>query len=1087
MKFRIACFCFLVLAVVSLVCPAAETRLMHQPALSQNHIAFIYANDLWIADREGKNPRRLTIDEGVESNPAFSPDGKLLAFSAQYEGNADVYLLPVEGGVPKRLTYHPGEDRVLSFTPDGRHILFASGRNVFSNRYTQFFTVSIDGGMPEQLKIPNAYAGGYSPDGQQMAYNPLYPAFLQWKNYRGGTVSTIWILRLSDSFVEKVKQPEGRCNDYLPQWLNQKIYFLSDRNGEFNLFHFDPKSKEVRQLTQHRDFPVLNFSGTADTILYEQAGYLHLLDIRSGKSKKLGIAISADLPFVRPRYVKGSRYIQNVSISPTGARALFNMRGDVVTVPAEKGDPRNLTQTPGVHERSAKWAPDGQQIAYFSDESGEYELYIRQQDGKQDTRKWKLGGSGFYEAIAWSPDSRKICFRDNSLTLYWIELQSGTIKKIASDVLYAPSGLNSIRGSWSPDSKWIAYTLVTKSFMQSVYVYSLEKGQSFAITDGMSEVSEPIFDRSGKYLYFLASTDAGPVKQWFDMSNADMRATNAMYLVTLRQDIPSPLAKESDEERKAEKKEGTGKTSEPKDAGEGGDAAEKEAAFAIDLEGIGNRIVPIPLPAGSYSVLQTGKEGEIYYLERNGSDRKLCRYDLKKKKSETIVEKLDGYELSFDRNKIFYSIAGSFFITTADAKVEAGKGRLDLDAVELPADPRQEWPQIYREAWRTNRDYFYDPNFHGADWPAMKEKYAVFLDHLTCRQDLNRVIQWMCSELVVGHHRVYGGDTFVEKKSVPVGLLGADYAVENGRYRFRKIYTGLNWNPDLRSPLGEPGSEVKTGEYLLAVGGKDLVPPMNLYGLFENTSGKLVEIRVGPHADGSNSRILTVVPIPNEYALRNRDWVEGNMKKVHDATGGRVAYVYVPNTSTLGHAYFKRYFFPQADKEAIIVDERFNGGGSIADYYIDILKRRYIAHWAMRYGIDFRTPGAMIEGPKVLIADETAGSGGDLFPWMWRKFHLGPIVGKRTWGGLVGILGFPPFLDNGGITAPNLAIWTEEGWVVENEGVPVDIEVDQLPAEVNQGKDPQLDKAIQVILDELKKNPPKKPTRPPYPVRVRKS
>lgn len=1083
MKKLIFCFCLLI--VLSTILSAKETRLMTQPAVSQNNIAFIYANDLWVADLNGQNAKRLTVDEGFESNPVFSPDGKWIAFSAQYDANTDVYLIPVEGGVPKRLTYHPGEDRVLGFSPDGKKVLFASSRNVFSNRYNQFFTISVEGGMPEQLKIPNGFTGTFSSDGKMMAYNPLSPAFLQWKNYRGGTVSTIWTIKLSDYSIEKVAQPDSRCNDYMPKWFNDKIYFLSDRNGEFNLFHFDPKAKEIKQLTLHKDFPVLNFGGTSDKIIYEQAGYLFVYNIKEGKGQKLNIEFSADLPFVRSRYVKGLNYIRNFSVSPTGARAVFEDRGEIVTVPAEKGDPRNITNTTDVHERSARWSSDGQQIAYFSDESGEYALHIKKQDGKGETKKYKLNGSGFYEFIFWSPDNQKICFRDNSLTLYWIDLKSGDIKKVASDVLYAPSVLNTIHGTWSPDSKWIVYTLVNRTFTQTVYVYSLDQDKSFAVTDGMSDVNEPIFDKSGKYLYFFSSTDAGPRKQWFDMSNADMRTTDAIYLVTLRKDIPSPLAKESDEEKIVEKKDTETKPADKKEVKEE-DKSKKETPVTIDFDGINYRVVCLAIPTGDYSRLQVGNEGEIYYVETVGQDRKLHKYDLKKKKDEVILDKLDNYEISFDKNKILYSSSNSYFITAVSPKVEAGKGKLNLDAVELFVEPRKEWKQIYEEAWRVNRDYFYDPNFHGADWKAMKEKYSVFLDHLTCRSDLNRMIQWMCSELAVGHHRVGGGDFFVDPKNVPVGLLGADYSVENGKYRFKKIYGGLNWTPDLKCPLTEPGVDVKEGEYLLAVNGVELVPPANLYSYFENTSGKIVEIKVGPNPDGSGSRTVNVVPIPNEYNLRNRDWVEGNMKKVHEATDGKVAYVYVPNTSTLGHTYFKRYFFPQADKDAIIVDERFNGGGSIADYYIDILKRQYISHWAMRYGEDFKTPGASILGPKVLITDETAGSGGDLFPWMWRKFGLGPIIGKRTWGGLVGILGFPPFIDGGNVTAPNLAIWTEDGWVVENEGVPVDIEVEQLPSEINKGKDPQLEKAIQVVLDELKKNPPKKMERPPYPIRVRK-
>jgi len=1074
-----------------------DTMLLSQPAISSSRIAFVYAGDLWVADINGKGVRRLTTDIGVESNPFFSQDGSLIAFSAQYEGNIDVYLVPVEGGIPKRLTWHPGPDIVQRFTPDGQAVLFTSPRATFTNRYTQLFTVPIKGGYPEALKIPNAFRATYSPDGTRIAYNPLYDAFTQWKHYRGGTVSVIWIYKFSDHSVEKIPQPEGRSNDAGPMWIGDKIYFRSDRNREFNLFSYDLKTKEIKQLTQHADFPVLNASAGAGKIIYEQGGYLHIYDPEKAQSTKLTIGVAADLLELRERYVKGARYIRNASISPSGARVVFEFRGEIVTVPAEKGDPRNLTNSTSSHERSAVWSPDGKSIAYFSDESGEYELHVRSQDGKGDVKKFKMIGAGFYDSSVWSPDSQKISYADNSRTLYWVDLKTGVSKKIASEYLYGPSRIKTIYSSWSPDSKWIAYTLNTEAYIQKVYVYSIEKDKSFPITDGLSEVSEPVFDESGKYLYFFCSTDAGPVKQWFDLSNADMRMTSSIYLAVLKKDVPSPLAKESDEEKGVEKKEEKGPQKEvkgsPKEEKPKEPSPKPAETFSIDFEGLNHRIIALPLPSGSYRDLQAGEADQIYYLEDapvpdggfgpGGRLATLHRYDLKTRKDEVIMSDVNNYLLSADKKKILYVSRDAWGIVSSAAKVEPGQGKMNIESIEVRIDPLAEWNQVFHEAWRINRDYFYAPNMHGVDWNAMRKKYAVFLPHLGCRNDLNRVIQWMCSELAVGHHRVGGGDFLNQPKSVPGGLLGADYSIENGRYRFKKVYGGLNWNPELRSPLTEPGVDVKEGEYLLAVSGKELRPPANIYSFFENTAGKIVEITVGPNPDGTGSRTVLAVPIADEYALRNRDWVEGNLRKVEEATGGRVAYVYVPNTSTLGHTYFKRYFFPQSYKDAIIVDERFNGGGSIADYYIDILRRPFISYWNMRYGADLKTPSGSIQGPKVMLIDETAGSGGDLLPWMFRKFGLGELIGKRTWGGLVGTLGFPVLMDGGSVTAPNLAIWTEDGWVVENEGVPPDIEVEQWPADVIAGRDPQLEKAIQVIMEELKKNPPKKLKRPPYPIK----
>ena len=1058
-----------------------DTKLMSQPAICRNHIAFVYAGDLWVTDIDGANVRRLTSDDGLESNPVFSPDGKLIAFSAQYDGNTDVYVVPVEGGVPKRLTWHPDPDNIRGFTPDGAAVLFASPRFVFTRRYTQLFTVSVKGGFPEALPIPNAYQATYSPDGTRLAYTPLSERFRQWKHYRGGTVSRIWLYTSSDHSVEQIPQPEGRCNDTDPMWIGDKVYFRSDRNGEFNIFSFDTKSKVIKQLTSYTDFPILDASAGEDNIIYEQAGHLHVYNIRAGQSKKLTIGVAADLLEVRPRYVKGTEYIRNASISPSGARAVFGFRGEIVTVPAEKGDPRNLTNTTGVHERNPVWSPDGKSIAYFSDESGEYQLFIQPQDGKGKVRKFKLGGSGFYAAPVWSPDSRKISFTDNARTLYWLDVKTGAVKKIASETLYEPGAFGTVRGVWSPDSKWIAYTLNTAAYFQRVYLYSIAQNKSYSVTEGLSDVSDVVFDESGKYLYFFASTDAGPIKHWFAMSNADMRMTRAIYLATLRKDIPSPLAKESDEEEGPEQEE------------EKEDDKKKKAVetLSIDFDGLSDRIISLPVTAGNFFSLRAGTEGHIYYLEApptaagpgaNGTD--LHKYDLEEREDKVILSEVNSYQLSADNKKILYRSGDSWGIAPLADQIESDKGELKADAIEVLIDPRAEWDQIFHEVWRINRDYFYATNMHGADWNAMRKKYSPFLPHLACRSDLNRVIQWMCSELAVGHHRVGGGDFYHDPEEVPGGLLGADYAIKNRRYQFKKVYGGLNWNQELRSPLTEPGVGVKAGEYLLAVNGEELFSSTNLFSLFENTAEKIVEITVGPNPNLKKSRTVKVVPVPSESALRNRDWVEGNIKKVDKATGGRVAYVYVPNTTTLGHTYFKRYFFPQAHKDAIIVDERFNGGGLVADYYIDILRRPFICNWHMRYGADLKTPSASIQGPKVMLIDETAGSGGDLLPWMFRKLKLGKLIGKRTWGGLVGMLGFPVLMDGGSVTAPNLAIWAEDGWVVENVGVPPDIEVEQWPAEVIAGHDPQLEKAIEVIMGELQANPPVKMKRPPYPVRV---
>ncbi|HEY6615154.1 MAG TPA: PDZ domain-containing protein [Vicinamibacterales bacterium] len=1091
----------------------ADTRLLTQPAISASHVAFIYAGDLFVADlgatENPTNVRRLTTDDGVESNPVFSPDGRTIAFSAQYDGNTDVYTVPVSGGAPTRLTWHPGADIVQTVTPDGTAVLFTSQRATFTGRYSQLFTVPIQGGIEEALPIPNAARATYSPDGQRIAYSPIAPRHQQWKQYRGGTVSRLWLYNTRGHAIEKVPQPASRSNDVDPMWIGDTVYFLSDRNGEFNVFAYDTNARQVRQITKHADFPVLTASSGAGRIVYEQAGALHLLEPQAGSSKRLTIGVASDLRETRPRFVKGARWIRDAVLSPTGARAAFGFRGEIVTVPGEKGDVRNLTNSVDAHDRFPAWSPDGRSIAWFSDKAGEYQLYIGSQDGKGEPRAIKVMGAGFYNAPVWSPDSQKIAYFDNSESVYWLDVKSGVSKKVAAQPIYGPVVI--ISYAWSPDSKWLAYAMDNESLITTVYVHSTEQAKSFQVSDGLSDVRDPVFDKSGKYLFFLASTDAGPVKDWFAQSNADMRATFGIYLAVLPNDQVSPLARESDEEKPADPAKPDSEK-QPRDVAADKSAQEKPAAptpedktprekdapFRIDIEGLEYRILDLPIPAADLSNLQVGTAGQIYYLKTADGNAALAnvvgsgspgrsslnRYDLTTRKNDTLLPEVSDYVVSADGKKLLYRNGNAWSIVPTTRAIQPAEGRIGVDAIEVRVDPRAEWKQIFDEAWRINRDYFYAPNMHGVDWAKQREKYAAFLPHAATRADLNRVLQWMSSELSVGHHNVGGGDSLTEPRNVPGGLLGADYEIANGRYRLKKVFGGLNWNPQLRAPLTEPGVNAKAGEYLLAVNGRDLKPPTNVYSLFENTSGKIVELTLGPNADGAGSRTVQVVPVASEAALRNRDWVEGNLKKVDKATGGRVAYVYVPNTGGSGHTYFKRYFYPQVRKDAIIVDERFNGGGSVADYYIDILRRPFIANWAMRYGEDFKTPFASIQGPKAMIIDETAGSGGDLLPWMFHKYKMGPLVGQRTWGGLVGILGFPVLMDGGNITAPNLAVWTpEDGWVVENEGVPPDIEVEQTPADVIAGRDPQLEKAIEVVMADLKKNPPAKVVRPPYPVR----
>ncbi|WP_246173818.1 S41 family peptidase [Limnoglobus roseus] len=1129
-----------------------DTRLLSMPAVSAKKIAFVYGEDLWTADLDGKNARRLTTDLGVESYPVFSPDGSILAFSGQYDGNVDVYTLPVEGGSPTRLTYHPSADVVRGFTPKGE-ILFSSNRNVFSTRHSQLFTLPLAGGMATQLPIPWGFEACYSPDGKYIAYTPVRDATPQWKHYRGGTHSRIWVYDVATHDVVEIPQPKDRCNDLDPNWLGDTIYFRSDRAGEYNVFAFKPNghkpaTEDVKQVTEFKDFPVLDINHGDDRLILEQAGYLHLLKPGETSPTRLKVSIATDSPEARTRFVKGAKYARDASVSPSGSRAVIEFRGEIVTVPAEKGDPRYLTSTPGVHERSPSWSPDGKTIAYFSDEGGEYHLVLAPQSGKGDKKTIKMTGGGFYYGTTWSRDSKKLLYVDNSQSLFWLDVESGKITKIVS----AQDGLG--RGvsnsSWSPDNKWVTYSMETPAKVGRVYVYSLEQNKSFPVTDGLNEAVSPAFDAGGKYLYFLSSSDTGMSKHGFSQSASDVRSPRfSVYMAVLQKDVPSPFLRESDEEKGIqpmtpgnparrpmiddEKKEEPKKKDEPKKDEPKKDAPKPDEEpkktepkpanqFRIDFAGIDQRIIALPMPSGSYGSLQAGAANQVFVLSRpegggrgegGGGGGTLMKFDVEARRVSTVQAGVGSYELTPDGRKMLYSQGGDWYITStsggggaapaaapalggsrrggggAAAPAEStggGGGKLNLDAIEVRVDPRAEWKQIFHEAWRINRDFFYDPNMHGADWPAVEKKYEPFLEHVNNGGDLYKVIRWMLSELAVGHSYTTPGERVNEKKTVGGGLLGADYEVSDGRYRFKKIYSGLNYTSELRSPLTAPGVNVKEGDFLLAVRGVDLKAPTEIYSLFENAAGKSIELTVGPTADGKNSRTVTVEPLSNELALRNREWVEGNLRKVAKATDGKVGYVYVPDTAGQGVAYFKRYFYPQVDKDALIIDERFNSGGQIADYYIDTLRRPFASYWAPRYGSEWRSPSAAVFGPKVMIADEGAGSGGDMLPYMFKKFKLGPVVGKRTWGGLVGISGYPVLMDGGTVTAPNFAIWTpEEGWIVENEGVAPDYDIDMLPKDLIAGKDPQLEKAIELALEALKNEPKKEIKRPDYPKRAK--
>jgi tricorn protease len=1052
--------------------------LLRHPTISRTQIVFSFADDLWSVSREGGDAIRLTTGAGIESEPVFSPDGSQIAFTGEYDGNVDVFVMPASGGTPKRLTYHPAPDRLVGWTPDGKQVIFSSGRSSYSN-FSRLFTIPAEGGVETQLPLDRAVECSYSPDGTRLAYVPTDQWQRAWKRYRGGQTKPIWIATLSDSSVAKI--PRNNSNDFNPMWVGDTIFFLSDRNGPVSLFAYDTKSKQIVEVVKNDGLDFKSASAGTDAIVYEQFGSLHIYDLKTRKEHALNVRIAGDLPGVRTHFRKfAPNEIRAAGISPTGARAIFVAHGEIFTVPAEKGDIRNLTNTTAAMERDPAWSPDGKSIAYFSDASGEYALEIREQNGLGEPRRLSLGSPPtFPYSPRWSPDSKKIAYTDKKLSVWYMDLEKGTPVRIDGDTYAGPVALNP---AWSPDSKWIAYTKKLKSHLHAVFAYSVEQNKTFQLTDGMSDAAYAEFDKEGKYLYFAASTDTALSTGWLDMSSMQRSVSRSIYVAVLAKDLPSPLAPESDEEKPATE---TKKT----------DDAKKEVAVRIDFDNIGQRILALPIPARNYTSMSVGKPGVLFLVEAaaapsfggpEGPQLTLHMFDLKTRKTDKIREGIAGVMVSGNGEKMLYRQGQQYFIATAGKSAPGpaaeGPRPLPLDSMEAFVDPKAEWEHMYHQAWRGERDFFYDPGLHGLNVEAIEKKYEPYLANLASREDLNYLFEEMLGEMTVGHMFVGGGD-HPEVKRVRGGLLGADYVVENGRYRFARVFNGENWNPRLNAPLTQPGVNVVAGEYLLAVQGRDVRPPANLFSFFEETAGKSIVIRVGADPGGANSREVTVTPVADERGLRNFAWIEDNRRKVDQMSGGRVGYVYMPDTAGGGYSNFNRYFFSQVGKEAVIIDERFNGGGAIADYVIDYLRRPLLGRFTMREGEDITVPMEGIFGAKVMITNEMAGSGGDAMPWLFRKSGIGPLVGMRTWGGLVGHYTGPgDLIDGGNVGTPDLAFYNLEGsWEIENHGVSPDVEVEMDPKLVRQGHDPQLEKAVDVALERLKKNPVNYGTRPSYP------
>jgi tricorn protease len=1109
-----------------LIAAQSSHPLLQRPAFNGNLVAFSYAGDLWTVDRNGGRASRLTTGTGIETDPVFSPDGSMIAFTGEYDGNTDVFVIPATGGVPKRLTFHPAVDAAVAWTPDGKNVIFRSNRESSSGRYTKLFKISVNGGLATALPLPMAFSGKFSADGKYFAYSPVggasgfnYSAYVSWRNYRGGLASSVWIADMAT--LEVVKVPREKSNDFNPVWVDNRVYFLSDRNGPVSLFSFDPGSKSVKEVVKNDGADVRSASAGPGGIVYDRFGELFLYDTASGQTKPIAVDLSADLPDVRARISPANREIEHYAISPTGVRAVLEAHGDVFTVPAKESTTRDITNTPGVMEREPAWSPDGQCIAYFSDESGQYALHIGSQTGAGPVKKFPLANEPtFYFHPVWSPDSKRIAFHDNKMEVWQLDTVTG--KAAVIDAAVNGDGDND--ASWSPDSKWLAYTQSLSNRLHALFLYSVASGKSTQITDGMSDVRFPAFDRGGKYLYFTESTNYGTSTSGLDMSSDEFTVTRSVDALVLAADAASPIAPQSEDEKvpgakdasdnkddKDSKESGDEHADKDKDKSDAGKKSEEagkpdeteKAAKAkpvkIDLEHIEDRVVALPLPPKGYTDLAAGKEGTLYLLDgggRFGPERgqTLTRFELKTKKPEKLAEHVAGFDVSFDGKKVLLEMAHAdpddpqaagpaptLVIVPADAPAKPGEGELDLSHMEVRVDPRAEWRQMFHEIWQIERSFFYDPHYHGVDTAAAEAKYKPYLDEVGSRSDLNYLFQEMLGDFSIGHLRGIGG-TIAHPNRVPGGLLGADYEVVDGRYQIKRIYTGERWNPDAHAPLAEPGLKVAVGDFILALGGAELRGADDIQRLLEGTAGTQVVLKIASDPSGKGAHDITVTPIGADLNLRNLAWIEANRHKVQELSGGKLAYVYLPDTALGGLTNFNRYYFAQLDKQGAVIDERFNGGGQAADYIIDAMKRTLMSWWAPRYGAIYRTPQASILGPKVMITNEFSGSGGDAMPWYFREAQLGPLVGKRTWGGLVGIGNIPVLMDGGRVTSPSFGFFNPQGqWDVENHGVQPDYEVDMDPKPVSEGHDPQLEKAVSLALEELAKHPAPEPHKPEYP------
>ena len=1127
-----------------------EGRLMRFPDVSKDKIAFSYGGDIWLVSREGGTAERITTGPGQELFAKFSPDGKWIAFTGQYDGNHNVYIMSADGGQPKQLTFNPGggplnermgiHNQVITWTPDSKSIVFLSRRDTYNDWFGKLYSVSVDGGLPEALPLDKGGLTSYSPDGNSIAYNRIFRNFRTWKRYTGGMAQDIWIYDLKKNHIEQM--PHTEWTDTFPMWHGDTIYFDSDRGPEhrLNLYSYSLTSHEIKQLTHFTDFDVNWPSLGPDAIVFENGGYLYLFDLATQKEHKLTIYLPGVSDLTLKHWARVSNLITDFDIAPDGKRAVFTARGDIFTVPAKEGSIRDLTRTPGIREQYAAWSPNGKWVAYMSDRTGEEELYIAPQDGLGPEQRITFDGKVYRLPPIWSPDSKKLVFSDKDVRLWYVDINDKKPIQIDQGHYSDITDYN-----WSPDSNWVTYSKAAINRNGVIYLYNLGDKKITAVTDDTSNSTGPYFDPEGKYLYFLSNRDFNEVLGVYDMEFSNPLA-GRVYITTLRADEPSPFPVLSDEvtitppdvllSRPPEQpkpqqppetptrkqKVPTPSTTPPSTTGKPTAEAEKEQKpgqrpavknFRIDLDGIQNRTVALPIPAGNLQNL-TAKAGVIFYVSMPiqglsgplpGSPA-IHAYDLKDRKDHTFLEGADEYALSFDGNKILYGTPGgggeeagmpsqhSFGIV--DAKVpegesasggehkslaHAGEGALNVGPMQMEIDPPAEWKEVFNEVWRQERDYFYEPAMNGVNWQAEHDKYAQLLPYVADRLSLTYIMGEMIGELSNSHTYVGGGD-YPHINRVNVGLLGADLEPDpaSGMYRIAKIYPGQNWDNALRSPFTEPGVTVKQGDYLLAVNGRSLRVPQNPYELLINTVNQATTLSINSKPTEQGAHNVVVRPIPDEFGLHELDWIETNRRKVDEASGGKIGYVYLPDMGASGLNEFVKQYFPQVRKQGMIFDVRYNGGGFVDQIIFERLRRILVGMESARnFDVDTE-PSQVFHGPMACVTNHYAASDGDFFSYFFKVYKLGPLIGERTWGGVRGIRGEIPLVDGGYITRPEFSLYgLDSKWLIENRGVAPDIEVDNRPDLVREGHDPQLEKAIELVMKQIQENPPTLPPVPP--------